>query len=177
MTDLDFYAEAVVTGRVFGVGPRCELREVEAALGPELRCVNTTRWTLGCQYGLVEFYFSRASRKDPWVCYGVGIMLHRLAFEDYELEEFVPAPLRQRYGQFSRAVRADRLLQAIAEKLGYCEVQYKEHSPEYLSIRVGGTNAELYVVNNPAARRGNGELGYGDVWSIHLLSPRGATPP
>jgi hypothetical protein len=161
VTDLDFYAEAILSGRVLGLGSGSTADEVERALGRDF-VDDARKQLMRRDYGLIEFHFNRANRE--WVCFGVSIQVHRLADAG---EEIVPPVLIGRYGAFGRSVAFGQLVDRIKGKAPGRAVECAEASGGFGTFRVDGTDSQILAVCSqvPIA---NAEAGARDLWSIEL---------
>lgn len=161
VTALEFYADAVLTGRVLAIGPGSSPLDVEQALGPGY-IDDRQKKVLRRDYGLVEVHFDRSG--ESWLCFGLTIQVHRLA---YQLPTNVPLPLSQAYGDFDSYLAFEELKQATVRRGATWLAADKPPSGEFLSFRLSIAPNVVQIVSNPSRRR-NGEPGMGDVWSIDL---------
>ncbi|SDX09539.1 hypothetical protein SAMN05421504_102293 [Amycolatopsis xylanica] len=161
MTDLDFYARAVVDGTVMGLGQDSLPEDWEDRLG--VNYVDDVRKGLMRRdFGLVEVSFQRV--RGIWRCFGVGIQVHRL---DRGVEAVVPAPVRAEFGEFGSPVGFAGVDAAVARMGGRLESANDGGSTYHDQFLSASTNARVHVVaqvDDP----GVGGTSVGDVWSIHL---------
>jgi hypothetical protein len=75
-----FLIDVVASGSVLGVGMGDTPDQVAERLGGGF-LEDTTRLTMRRDYGLVEFFWSRRSRRDPWLSAGFAVQVHRLAVD------------------------------------------------------------------------------------------------
>jgi hypothetical protein len=161
VTDLDFYAEAILSGRVLGLGPGSTVGEVERTLGKDFVDDARNQW-MRRDYGLIEFHFNRTDRE--WVCFGVSIQVHRLA----DAGEIVPPVLGDRYGAFSGTVGFSQLVDRIKDEAPDREVECKKAFGEFGEFRVDGTDSYIHAVRTQVST--NAESDFGNLWSIELRS-------
>jgi hypothetical protein len=162
VTELAFYATALTTGTVLGLGIGSGADEVERILGSDF-LDDPGRDTLRRDYGLVEFGFER---DHGWTCRVISIQVHRLACHE---EDAVPAALREKYGSFAAYLPYENLAPALAAQ-GYTTHTDREEDPHagFRVLQVDQTGTEIVVVGGKEAERTGDRPGYGDVWSISL---------
>jgi hypothetical protein len=76
----NFLIDVVASGSVLGVGMGDTPDQVAARLGDRF-LEDSTRLTMRRDFGLVEFFWSRRSRRDPWLSAGFAVQVHRLALD------------------------------------------------------------------------------------------------
>jgi hypothetical protein len=76
----NFLIDVVATGSVLGVGMGDAPEQMALRLGDGF-LQDTTRLTMRRDYGLVEFFWSRRSGRDPWLSAGFAVQVHRLALD------------------------------------------------------------------------------------------------
>jgi len=76
----NFLIDVVASGSVLGVGMGDTPEQVAGRLGDGF-AQDTTRLTMRRDYGLVEFFWSRGSSRDPWLSAGFAVQVHRLALD------------------------------------------------------------------------------------------------
>jgi hypothetical protein len=157
LTDLDFYVDALISGRIHNVGPGSTPEEVEGALGGDFVDDARKRW-MRRDFGLVEFHFN--SVQSTWVCFGFSIQIHRLVKSGYDI---VPAALRYRYGSFGISPRLGRLAEAVAAKRGG-DLVLEEVSGEFARYHLHGTNSFVYARPLSPGDAFNSQ----ELWSIEI---------
>jgi hypothetical protein len=110
---LDFFLDFASTGRIFGMGIGSSPDDWSAVLGDEFGDFLASEHELARQFGLIDAYFGDIS--GEWRCHRISVRPGEL----YRFDDWVPGPVRERYGQFPGRVPfdevADRLAQAGVE--------------------------------------------------------------
>lgn len=165
MSDLDFFVESAIDGKVLSVGVGASPTEVEECLGTDY-IDDHQRRLFRRDYGLVEFFFERVGKN--WICRTITIQVHRLA---YEGAEAVPLPLQGTCGLFSRFIAYNRLESAI-KTLGFRVAPVvSDPASDFRKVKVEEIESEIVIVDDCSSRRGVGP-GYNDIWSISLVRTR-----
>ncbi|WP_204049510.1 hypothetical protein [Microbispora siamensis] len=108
MSDLDFFADLVITGTVLGLDHTSRLDEVEEVLGRD--CTFEAPSGVISDFGLVEFGWLRDRPQDDWSVVYFGAQAHRLP--DLTRED-MPAALLGRYGGFRSRLYVGELRGAV----------------------------------------------------------------
>jgi hypothetical protein len=165
MAGLDFFIDVVVSGAVLGVGLTDPPETVSRVLGDGY--VDDERsTTLRRDYGLVEFFWNRRSRSQPWYPSGFTVQVHRLGAVD------VDAGLVARLGPFGDRVR-HRDLDDELRRLGYRleEIITRDaDGPGYRRFWLAESRTSVTV-----AATGWQRSSAGDVWSISGPHPQSIT--
>ncbi|WP_181871013.1 hypothetical protein [Sphaerisporangium album] len=161
VTESAFYATALTTGTVLGLGIGSRVEDVERILGPDF-LDDPGRGTLRRDYGLVEFGFEH---DHGWTCRVISIQVHRLACQG---DDTVPAALREKYGSFAPFVRYESLAPALAAQGYTTHIDWEDPHAGFRVLQVDQTGTEIVVVADEEADRTGERPGYGDVWSISL---------
>ncbi|MFD8494618.1 hypothetical protein [Amycolatopsis sp. NPDC059657] len=161
MTDLDFYARAVIDGKVLGLGQGSLPEEWEDRLGAGY-VDDVRKGRMRRDFGLVEVSFQRV--RGIWQCFGAGIQVHRLGRGG---EAVVPAPLLAEFGEFGSPVGFAGLDAAVARMGGRLESANDGGSTYHDQFLSTSSNVRVHVVSQ-VDDPGDGGTSVGDVWSIHL---------
>jgi hypothetical protein len=123
---------------------------------------DTTRSTMRRDYGIVEFFWSRRTNRDPWLSAGFAVQVHRLA----TAPEVADGP----WGRLGRRVRF-AALRAALDRMGFqcTEITARADQPGYRQYWL----EEALVSITVARVSWQGFLKAGDVWSIQ--APHTAT--
>ncbi|XVQ82955.1 hypothetical protein ACQP2K_29465 [Microbispora siamensis] len=108
MSDLDFFADLVITGTVLGLDHTSRLDEVEEVLGRD-RTFEAPSGVIS-DFGLVEFGWSRDRPQDDWAVVYFGAQAHRLPGLS---GNDIPAALLGRYGAFRSRLYFGELRAAV----------------------------------------------------------------
>jgi hypothetical protein len=152
---LDFFVDVVASGAVLGVGltdpPEMVLRVLGDGYVEDERPT-----TLRRDFGLVEFFWNRRSRSQPWYPSGFAVQVYRLGVVD------VDPGLVDRYGPFGIRLRY-RDLDDELHRLGYRlqEITQDADGPGYRRFWLAESRVCVTV-----AATGWQRLDAGDVWSI-----------
>ncbi|GIH28668.1 hypothetical protein Aph01nite_69780 [Acrocarpospora phusangensis] len=123
-SDLDFFADLLITGTVLGLDHTSTLAEVEDTLGHDRRFAD-----LVCDFGLVEFGWWRKRSEDDWAVLYFGAQTHRLP--GFTEDEPVEDALVRHYGPFRQWLDLDEVLHA-----GLCTPRPLDPSDVRLSRRL-----------------------------------------
>jgi hypothetical protein len=157
---LDFLAEALVLGRVLGVGPGMSPEEVESVFGAEfMQEVKRNKKTMRRDYGLLEFSFSK---HEAWACAAISIEIHRLAYHGISV---VPSALQVAYGAFPEKVRFDDL-KDVVQASGREIISIDQPGKGFAGYSINGTRSLVYVVSDDS-NDGRGP-NRGEVWGISI---------
>jgi hypothetical protein len=161
MNYINFLGDALVLGRVLGVGPGSTEDAIESAWGPaSLEDVHKRGRMKRWDYGLAEFSF----RKDSeWVCTGFMVQVHRLA---YHGNSIIPQSVASVYGEFPESVSFDTLAGALRNS-GVNLEQEQAPGGGFDIYVVPGTRNRLYVNQEEVDTPREG-CKPGDVWSISV---------
>jgi hypothetical protein len=152
---LDYFIDVVASGAVPGIGPSDPPETVSQVLGDGF--VDDERpTTLRRDYGLVELFWNRRSRSQPWCPSGFAVRVHRLG------AVAVDPGLVDRYGPLGVRVPY-RDLDDELQRLGYRlqEITQDADRPGYRRFWLAESRTCVTV-----AATGWQWLDAGDVWSI-----------
>lgn len=161
MNYIDFFRDALVLGRVLGIGPGSTEEAIESAWGSGfIEDVHKRRRMKRWDYGLAEFSF----RNDAeWICTGFIIQAHRLAQHG---DAIVPAAVSSVYGEFPETVSFDALADDLRDSGAHLG-EAQAPGSGYDVYVVSGTNSHLYVIQDDADTAHEGRKP-GALWSISV---------
>ncbi|MFE1764544.1 hypothetical protein ACFW81_10025 [Streptomyces angustmyceticus] len=159
------YLDVVTTGSLLGVGPADSPDRVTRVLGS-----NSSENTFGdrsmCRdYGLVEFFWDRASADQPWSGHHFTLQVHRLAYRDRTL---VNDTLRAQYGRFTPRLRFGKL-QRLLERRGVPLLEVPEipaNVPYFRTFWQPDSRVAVSVIGTCGEYSTPDNLRVGDVYSI-----------
>jgi hypothetical protein len=161
VTDVDFYADALISGRVLDIEAGAVVSQIEATLGRDFVDDINKKW-MRRDYGLVEFHFNRSDL--GWTAFGASLQVHRLSFDE---SYFVPGVLVDRYGTFRKSVRLDELVELLDKRISNFNLVRESVDDNFNSFRLDGIDSRIVAVR----RQFNSEKAmtdFGDIWSIDL---------
>ncbi|MFI0786937.1 hypothetical protein ACH4Q6_15250 [Streptomyces lydicus] len=97
---LAFSMDVVASGTVLGAKPTDSPDRVTAILGADFAENSFDEYSMWRDYGMVEFFWVRESRDDPWEGHRFTLQVHRLAHRGGNI---VNGSMRDRYGRRERA--------------------------------------------------------------------------
>jgi hypothetical protein len=110
VSDLDFFADLVITGTVLGVDHTSDLAAVEEVLGHN-STFRVSRSVMISDFGLVEFGWHRGGPQEDWAVTYFGAQTHRLSW--LTGENRVGTALVDRYGRFRPRLDLGELRTAV----------------------------------------------------------------
>jgi hypothetical protein len=155
MDERNFLIDVVATGSVLGVGMGDTPDQVAQRLGGRF-LEDSTRLTMRRDYGLVDFFWSRRSGRDPWLSAGFAVQVHRLALD--------PALRDGPWGHLAPRVPFAGL-RANLTRLGFhCrEITVEADRPDWRRYWHEESLVSVLVARTPQA----GVLKTGHVYAIH----------
>ncbi|WP_418961173.1 hypothetical protein [Streptomyces tritici] len=161
---LAFYLDVITSGTVLGARPTDSPEQVTAILGSGFAENSFDDQSMWRDYGMVEFFWCRESRDDPWVGHHFTVQVHRLSSLGGGM---VNEAMRERYGRFGRHLRFDKLERLLARRGVHLEDVPDPNAPAY-SLHwqpVSEVSVLTYRAHERSpARRGGGRLG--DVYAV-----------
>ncbi|MFB6714735.1 MULTISPECIES: hypothetical protein [unclassified Streptomyces] len=110
---LAFYVDVITSGTVLGAKPTDSPDQVTAILGSDFAENSFDDQSMWRDYGMVEFFWGRDSRDDPWAGNHFTLQVHRLSSLGGSI---VNRAIRERYGRFDRHLRLDKLERLLAKR-------------------------------------------------------------
>ncbi|MDT7725945.1 MAG: hypothetical protein QOI21_2521 [Actinomycetota bacterium] len=166
MSDMDFYAQVIVTGRVMGASLASSPEQWAQELGANY--VDARRKALMRRdFGLVEVSFQRV--RGVWECFGMAIQVHRLVGGR---DGVVPAPVGARFGDFGPLVLFATLDDVVARAGHHLENDNDETTSHHDRFVLPETGAHVHVVSQVDDPDSGGPQ-VGHVWSIQLSASAG----
>ncbi|MFF4183527.1 hypothetical protein ACFYZ9_10090 [Streptomyces sp. NPDC001691] len=162
---LAFYVDVVTNGTLLGLSPSDSPDRVAEVLGADFGENDFGGGNMWRDYGLAEFYWSRARASDPWAGHHVTVQVHRLAHRD---PAFLNKTLRARYGRFTPRLRFEKL-RRLLERRGVPLVEvsgYSCNAPYYRTYWQPGAQVGITVVGTYGEYSTPDNLRVGDVYSI-----------
>ncbi|ARZ66010.1 hypothetical protein SMD11_0344 [Streptomyces albireticuli] len=161
---LAFYMDVVATGTVLGAKPTDTPDQVAEALGPDFAENSFDVHGMWRDYGLVEFFWSRASADDQWSGHHFTLQVHRLAGGGGKT---VNRSVRDRYGRFDRRLRHEKL-RRLLERRGtpLLEIPDPSNAPNYRTFWQPDSLVSISVLSAHEEFLTPDDLRIGDVYSI-----------
>ncbi|WNE95807.1 hypothetical protein PS467_10935 [Streptomyces luomodiensis] len=162
-TGVQALADALGSGKMYGVGPGSLMADFDEAINLEfIDVVHEYKGSklLRRDYGVAEATFSDPSE---WTCRWLTIQVHRLS-RSPELIEELCASAKVTFDPYTR-------WEDVRQELGHLfpkvEVRRGEHLGEYQEHRIEESIAAIQVITDPDSVRNNFP-GAGDIWSVEL---------
>jgi hypothetical protein len=162
---LSFYVDVVATGTVLGVRPTDSPDRVTQVLGAHFGENGFGDRSMCRDYGLVEFFWDRASADRSWSGLHFTVQVHRLAHRGGALAN---EALRTRYGRFTPRLRFEKL-RRLLERRGIPLLEIPEspaNAPYYRTFRQPGSQVAVSVIGTCGEYSTPDNLRVGDVYSI-----------
>ncbi|MBB5122100.1 hypothetical protein AF335_08650 [Streptomyces eurocidicus] len=161
---LAFYMDVVASGTVLGARPTDPPDRVDEALGREFAENSPGEYQMWRDYGMVEFFWSRASADLPWAGHHFTLQVHRLARAGGKT---VDQSIRDRYGRFDRRLRFEKLRRLLARRgAPLLEIPDPANSPNYRTYWQPDSLVSLSVIGAREEFLTPDGLRIGDVYSI-----------
>jgi hypothetical protein len=157
--------DVVTTGTLLGVGPADSPDHVTKVLGPDFAENTFGDHTMWRDYGLVEFYWDRASADHPWAGHHFTLQVHRLAHRDRTL---VNDALRTRYGRFTPGLRFAKLQRLLARRgVPLLEIpEIPANTPYFRTFWQPDSHVAVSVIGAYGEHSTPDHLRVGDVYSV-----------
>ncbi|MCD9144951.1 hypothetical protein [Streptomyces albireticuli] len=161
---LAFYMDVVASGTVLGAKPTDSPDQVAKALGPDFAENSFDEHSMWRDYGMVEFFWSRASADQSWAGHHFTLQVRRLAGSGGKI---VNQSIRDRYGRFDRRLRFEKL-RRLLERRGtpLLEIPDPSNAPNYRAYWQPDSQVSLSVIAAHEEFLTPGNLRIGDVYSI-----------
>ncbi|MDT0347604.1 hypothetical protein [Streptomyces litchfieldiae] len=164
MTDLHFYASAVIEGTIYGLGVDSTPDQWTAELSDQ--CLDDARKRrMRRDYGLIEVSFHRPKGEREWRCYAISVQIHRLA---WGIDNNIPERLNQEHGPFNEHMPFDAIYAEIQARGAQLEKNEGEPSPGFESYRLPSARSAVYVMRTQGSEDDPHQEG--DVWSLGLVN-------
>lgn len=157
---MDFYLDAILTGKILGTGIGDSPGVMQEQLGSDY-LDDLYEGIKRRDYGLVEFSFQN---ENGWVCRGISIQVHRLSGGGADL---VPESVLARYGEFDRYVELEGLISGLRSRNIDESMIQRVVVRGFDEVRIASCHAVAYAVNDTNCKRGL-KPGIGDVWTISI---------
>jgi hypothetical protein len=158
-----FFVDAILTGRVLGIGPTATPDEATSALGGDYTENQLYEDAMWRDYGVVEVHWTRTSPMGPWLGHHISIQTHRLGDDDDPDWDPMNANIRDAYGNFRTRLRFDALQEALSARACVL-IPLTRPKWDVLEFIHPATGASV-LVTTMAMTTG---LDVGDVWQIAL---------
>ncbi|MFC4331102.1 hypothetical protein ACFPC0_25655 [Streptomyces andamanensis] len=161
---LAFYLDVIASGTVLGAGPTDSPDQVTAILGTDFAENTHGSGSMWRDYGMVEFFWQRESRRHPWEGHHFTVQVHRLSRGG----GVVNRVLRERYGRFGRHVPFAKLERLAAARGVRLEDVPNPNTPTHTLHWQPASQVSVLTHRSPVPGiRGRGGARRGDV---HALS-------
>ncbi|WP_127469795.1 hypothetical protein [Streptomyces sp. B27] len=167
MMGSEFIARSISFGSISGFGVGGSLEQLDSLIAlsyvDDFSGKKDSR-ILRRDYGLFEV--SLGGHPD-WTCRALTLEVHRMSHSS-ELRDEIYERLGVRFESFTSWSDVLRDYGLIP---GSRTLEVLDESPEYRVFGERSVGASVHVVNDPSAARGEAP-GFGDVWSLEIISPR-----